>query len=197
MALDPVNAYYIRKLLRQNFDRLQSVVVKGAGPTINPLSDLNTVIENLYLDEEEVQEAIQELVQLVEMHKRISAQSQVNRQSLPELEAKIFWLLGFKEKKPGKKELILAVDDMADNLDLLEAFLSQQGYRSARAADGSTALDQARTLLPDLILLDVRMPGMSGFEVCHQLKQSALTQDIPVLFLSANTSSKDKVKGFD
>lgn len=197
MQLDPTHAYYIRKLLRQNFDRLHSVVAKGAGMSFNPLSDLNAVIQSLYLEEEEVQASVKELQQLVVVHKQISEQSHVSRQSIPELESRIFWLLGFKEKTPGREELILVVDDITDNIDLLEGALRHQGYQVATARNGATAIDQARTLRPHLILLDVSMPGMDGFTVCKTLKENHLTAEIPILFLSANTSTQDKVKGFE
>ena len=197
MQLDPTKSYYVRKLLRQNFDRLQSVVAEGAGLTFNPLSDLNAVIQSLYLEEEEIQATVQELQQLVVVHKRISEQSHLNRQSLPELETRIFWLLGFKEKTPGRQELVLVVDDIVDNLDILEGALKHQGYQVATARNGSTAIDKAHTLRPNVILLDVSMPGMDGFMVCKTLKANPITADVPILFLSANTSTQDKVKGFE
>lgn len=197
MHLDPTSAYHIRKLLRQNFDRLQSVVAHGAGLTIDPLSDLNAVIESLYLEDHEIQATISELQQLVVVHKRLCDQSSLNQQSLPELERRIFWLLGFKEKNPGRTELVLVVDDMADNIDILEGSLKHQGYRVETANNGAMAIDKARTLVPDVILLDVSMPGMDGFTVCQTLKKSELTSNIPILFLSANTSTQDKVKGFE
>lgn len=197
MHLDPTSAYYIRKLLRQNFDRLQSVVAHGAGLVIDPLSDLNAVIESLYLEDHEIQATINELQQLVIVHKRLCDQSSLNQQSLPELERRIFWLLGFKEKNPGRTELVLVVDDIADNIDILKGSLKHQGYRVETANNGDMAIDKARTLVPDVILLDVSMPGMDGFTVCQTLKKSDLTSNIPILFLSANTSTQDKVKGFD
>ena len=197
MQLDPTKAYYIRKLLRQNFDRLHSVVAEGAGLPFNPLSDLNAVIQSLYLEDEEIRATVEELQQLVVVHKRISEQSHINRQSLPELESRIFWLLGFKEKTPGRQELILVVDDIVDNLDILEGALKHQGYRVETARNGAIAIDKARTLRPSIILLDVSMPGMDGFTVCKTLKDNQITMEIPILFLSANTSTQDKVKGFE
>lgn len=201
MQLEPTKTYYLRKLLRQNFDRLVSVVAEGGsgggGLSFDPLSDLNAVIQSLYLDPKEIQTTIKELQQLVVVHKRISEQSQINRQSLPELEARIFWLLGFKEKTPGCQELILVVDDIADNLDILEGALRHQGYQVETARNGAMAIDKARTLCPHIILLDVSMPGMDGFTVCKTLKNNPITAEIPILFISANTSTQDKVKGFE
>lgn len=91
---------------------------------------------------------------------------------------------------------ILIVDDTPANLSLLSQMLSNQGYRVRAANSGPRALESAHTLPPDLILLDIRMPGMNGFEVCEQLKTDALTSDIPVIFISALNELQDKIHGF-
>lgn len=197
MQLNPTKAYYIRKLLKENIDRLHSVFDTGEGLSFDPLGDLNEVIESLYLEDETILATIEELQQLVGVHKRISEQSHMNRQSLAQLETRIFGLLGFKEKTPGHQELILVVDDLSDNLDILEGALTHQGYQVATARHGAAAIDKARTLCPDIILLDVSMPGMDGFTVCKTLKGNQITTEIPILFLSASNSTKDKVKGFE
>lgn len=95
------------------------------------------------------------------------------------------------------KENILVVDDDEDLRTLTGLFLKQKGYHIWEANDGFHALDQAPKLQPDLILLDVMMPGMDGYQVCEKLKQNPLTQDIPVIFLSSLTDSKDKIKGLE
>ncbi|NEQ98184.1 MAG: response regulator, partial [Cyanothece sp. SIO2G6] len=87
--------------------------------------------------------------------------------------------------------------DQPINLKLLEAFLSRQGYHVATANAGDEALDQARTMTPDAILLDIWMPGMDGFTVCEKLKTNSLTHDIPVLFVTSNTDAEAKIKGFE
>jgi len=92
---------------------------------------------------------------------------------------------------------ILVVDDTPDNLRLLAGLLSEQGYIVRPAASGSQALTAAREELPDLILLDVKMPGMDGYEVCEHLKADEDTRDIPVIFISALGDIRDKVNGFD
>jgi PAS domain S-box-containing protein len=93
--------------------------------------------------------------------------------------------------------LILVVDDSAPNLALLLDLLSGSGYRVSAAEDGESALEQAGYARPDLILLDVLMPGMDGFAVCARLKANPATQDIPVIFLTALADTVDKVKGFE
>ncbi len=91
---------------------------------------------------------------------------------------------------------ILIVDDTPANLRLLSQMLSEHGYRARPVTDGASALAAARAEIPDLILLDVRMPGMNGYEVCAQLKLDAATCDIPVIFISALDAAQDKVEAF-
>ncbi len=91
---------------------------------------------------------------------------------------------------------ILVVDDTPDNLRLLSAILTQQGYEVGKAPNGQMALRAAKTALPDLILLDINMPDMDGYEVCERLKADDQTKDIPVIFISALDEVWDKVKAF-
>lgn len=91
---------------------------------------------------------------------------------------------------------ILIVDDTPDNLRLLSRLLSQRGYEVRKAINGEMALASAQADPPDLILLDIRMPEMDGYEVCQHLKAHEATQDIPVIFLSALDDVLDKVKAF-
>jgi putative two-component system response regulator len=93
------------------------------------------------------------------------------------------------------KPLILAVDDEAGNLQLLRQVL-QDHYRLSFAKDGRRALELARQERPDLVLLDVMMPGMSGFEVCAALKAQPATAAIPVIFVTALADTDDEVEGF-
>ncbi|MBB1520860.1 two-component system response regulator [Aquipseudomonas guryensis] len=95
------------------------------------------------------------------------------------------------------KGTILIVDDTLASLRLLADTLKQEGYRVHAAASGELALRSAEAAPPDLVLLDVRMPGIDGFETCRRLKANPLTCNIPLIFLSAVTESDDKVKGFD
>jgi serine phosphatase RsbU (regulator of sigma subunit) len=98
------------------------------------------------------------------------------------------------EKQPEK---ILLVDDNPTNLQVLFQSLDGRGYNLLVAKNGEIALNIARKALPNLILLDIMMPGIDGYEVCRQLKADPLTYDIPVIFLSALGETKDKVQGLD
>jgi len=92
---------------------------------------------------------------------------------------------------------ILLVDDNPQNLAALSRILTEQGYQVRTAISGQVALKSVRNMLPDLILLDILMPGMDGYEVCRQLKADETTCEIPVLFLSALDAPVDKVKAFE
>lgn len=94
------------------------------------------------------------------------------------------------------KANILVVDDIPDNLRLLSAMLTQMGYEVRKVINGQTALKTAQAAPPDLILLDIMIPDMNGYEVCQHLKASPLTRDIPVIFISALDEVLDKVKAF-
>jgi signal transduction histidine kinase len=91
---------------------------------------------------------------------------------------------------------ILIVDDTAENIRFLSALLLQQGYHVRKALSGKMALMAAQATAPDLILLDVNMPDMNGYEVCKQLKADTKTSSVPVVFLSALDEVTDKVKAF-
>ena len=92
---------------------------------------------------------------------------------------------------------ILVVDDSATNLQVLVRTLQGSGHRILAAKDGPTALDIAKRTQPDLMLLDVMMPGMDGFEVCRELKAQPETRDTMVIFLSARGEVADKVSGLE
>ncbi len=80
---------------------------------------------------------------------------------------------------------ILVVDDTLTNLRLLQIILSNSGYNVRPSRDSALALDSARLRVPDLILLDIDMPGMNGYELCKQLKADSRTCSVPVIFISA------------
>ncbi len=92
---------------------------------------------------------------------------------------------------------ILAVDDTPRDLDLLAQILEQQGYQLTLARDGAGAVEMATRDRPDLVLLDILMPGMDGIEVCRQLKADPATLEIPVIFLSAQSKPEDILSGFE
>jgi PAS domain S-box-containing protein len=92
---------------------------------------------------------------------------------------------------------ILAVDDRLENLKILIKYLEDSGYELMVANSGEEALKHVDRIIPDIILLDVLMPGIDGFETCLRLKKKKATRDIPVLFMTALTETVDKVKGFE
>ncbi len=91
---------------------------------------------------------------------------------------------------------ILIVDDNPENLTVLRKILTKQGYKVRPAISGEIALKAIKSSLPDLILLDILMPGMDGYEICRELKSDDHTRGIPVIFISALGELDDKVKGF-
>ncbi|MBD1877651.1 response regulator [Coleofasciculus sp. FACHB-T130] len=93
------------------------------------------------------------------------------------------------------KGIILIVDDTPINLGVLFDFLADSGFKILVARDGESAIQKGEYALPDLILLDVLMPGMDGFETCRQLKANQVTKDIPVIFMTALSETVDKVRG--
>lgn len=96
----------------------------------------------------------------------------------------------------GKSHDILVVDDTPQNLHLLVDILSRYNYKVRPVPNGKLALSAAQISPPDLIMLDIMMPGLDGYQVCQQLKKNPKTKDIPVIFISANNESVDKVKAF-
>ena len=98
--------------------------------------------------------------------------------------------------KPGKQGNILIVDATPENLRVLWELLRSEGYGARAVPDGAMALEAAATQPPDLILLDIMMPRMDGYEVCRRLKADERLRDVPVIFLSALQDVEDKVKAF-
>ena len=98
------------------------------------------------------------------------------------------------ENKPGD---VLVVDDNRDNAELVASLLKYRGYKVRLVTSGKTAISSASYQPPDLVLLDIIMPEMDGYEVCKQLKANPETENIPVIFLTANVETEDMVKGFE
>ena len=97
----------------------------------------------------------------------------------------------------AKKPLILIVDDTLKNIQVLGSILLEHEYDIHVAQNGQQALDATNAIKPDLILLDVIMPGLNGFETCYRLKANDKTKHIPVIFLTAKTADEDMLKGFE
>jgi signal transduction histidine kinase len=98
---------------------------------------------------------------------------------------------------PQNEADILIVDDTLDNIRFLSTLLVEQGYNVRKALNGQMALTAVKSLVPDLILLDINMPEMNGYEVCKKLKDDEKTRSVPVIFLSALDDVLDKVKAFE
>ncbi|MDM8545989.1 response regulator [Candidatus Venteria ishoeyi] len=97
----------------------------------------------------------------------------------------------------NKQNTLLVVDDNPNNLSVLHTFLGEQGFKVLIAKNGKKALQRVELMHPDLILLDIMMPEMDGFETCRILKEQEHSRYIPVIFMSALTETVDKVKGFE
>ncbi len=95
-----------------------------------------------------------------------------------------------------QKEYILVVDDTQPNLHLLITMLTRKGYEISGVDNGADALLDIQQKIPDLVLLDINMPQMNGFEICQQLKSSDRTRDIPIIFISARDEVLDKIQAF-
>ena len=101
------------------------------------------------------------------------------------------------EKNENSISTVLVVDDNPQNLELLLAYLEDVDCKTVSATQGAEAVDKAKQLLPDLILLDVMMPKMSGFEVCKRLKNDPRTTDIPIIMVTALSELGDIERAID
>jgi DNA-binding response OmpR family regulator len=99
-------------------------------------------------------------------------------------------------KQTGPQKTVLLVDDNPANLRLLSRMLTARGHKVRAVTTGARALEAVRANAPDLILLDVMMPEMNGYEVCERLKADEQTRDIPIIFISALGETEDKVNAF-
>lgn len=99
--------------------------------------------------------------------------------------------------KENRPETVLVVDDNPTNLKLMFNLMEKEGFKVLIAADGEQGIRHAERARPDLILLDILMPGMDGFDACTILKKTEATKDIPVIFMTAVTDTHQKVKAFD
>jgi len=95
-----------------------------------------------------------------------------------------------------EKNNLLVVDDTIDNLRLLAVMLSEKGYQVRKAINGKIAINTIQQMPPDLILLDINMPDLNGYEVCQLLKANPLTNEIPIIFISALDDVLDKIRAF-
>ncbi|MFP5270705.1 hybrid sensor histidine kinase/response regulator [Coleofasciculus sp.] len=101
------------------------------------------------------------------------------------------------DNQTSETSRLLIVDDQPHNLGILFDFLTQSGFKIFVALDGESAIKRAEVTKPDLIILDIMMPGIDGFEACKRLKENPSTQDIPIVFMTALSDTVDKVQGFN
>lgn len=102
------------------------------------------------------------------------------------------------DQESREKPVLLIIDDNLYNLKIIGHILVKSNYKISLVSDSKKAFDAARKIMPDLILLDIVMPDIDGFEICRRLKENQDTRDIPVIFLTANRiQSDDVVKGFE
>jgi two-component system alkaline phosphatase synthesis response regulator PhoP len=92
---------------------------------------------------------------------------------------------------------ILVVDDEQDIVDLISYNLGKEGYKVSTAANGNQAVEMATTVKPDLVILDIMMPGMDGFEVCRTLRQNSVTASVAIMFLTAKSGEIDQILGLE
>jgi len=104
---------------------------------------------------------------------------------------------GYSKEEESMKGRILVVEDEVDILDMVSYNLEKAGYQVQIAVDGEAALTQIREKLPDLIVLDLMLPGMDGLEVCRLLKQDKGTRDVPILMLTARAEEVDRIVGLE
>ena len=132
------------------------------------------------------------IVELIEKNEKIS-NSEISR------------IIGIPEKEVEKRirgfsdarQKIMIVDDEMATLLPLKRSLEAEGYRVLEAYDGYQAIEKSKTEMPELIILDLMLPGIDGFEVCAQLKKDKLTGKIPVIMLTAKDEVRDKVEGLE
>lgn len=132
------------------------------------------------------------IIELIKQNEKISNSEMSRILGIPE--EKIAEMI---EKLSDTRPKILIVDDEIDTLLPLKRSLEVEDYMVVGASNGHEALMKARAEIPDLILLDLMMPEMDGYEVCAKLKKDALTKNIPVIILTAKDAVRDKVKGLD
>ncbi|MFN7924318.1 MAG: response regulator [Bryobacteraceae bacterium] len=173
------------------------------------LTDLQTIARNEGVDEKLLMEALRDLQKKANTEPTFD--SYVNLAlvllNLKRSAEALPWLRKAAEARPAEstvmmvahlleqRKLVLCVDDSQTVRRVVSLILEQNGYRTLTAADGMQALARINESLPDLILLDVSMPRMDGYQVCKTIKQNPYTKTIPILMLSGNDGFFDKIKG--
>ena len=196
--LSAITDYYIRKLLKQHFTQLTSTDLDAiAPPSIDLYCSSIALFDRLRSSHEDLAPIVQTLEKLVLQHQTLRTEGRKYSLKLTRIEEQIFNCFALKQTKSIAQSRILIIDDTPETLRLLASTLIEQGYAVDQLPSGTSALDYVRCHQPDLILLDVMMPGIDGYEVCERLKLDSHTCQIPVLFLSAIGDSSSKVRAFE
>ena len=201
--LSAITDYYIRKLLKHHIAHLTSVSqeVMFSDAIAPPLTELCSssiaLFDRLRATHEQCVPIVQTLERLVLQHQTLQTEGRKYQLELSHVEEQIFSCFALKRVRPTIQARILIIDDTPETLRLLASTLIEQGYAVDQLPNGTSAQDHVRHHQPDLILLDVMMPGIDGYEVCERLKLDPQTCQIPVLFLSASGDSPSKVKAFE
>ncbi len=197
VQLSPPIVYHLRKLLRQDLDCLVPISEDGFSIPADPLSDLNSSLEDLYPAEDDRRGVVERLERLSMLHKTISSQGSQHVQQINETKEQIFTLLGFTLQAQGEvRGKLLLIDHLAAELRGVMDTLKKQHYQIVTATEGTAAIPMALEQSPDLILLAIKLPGMDGYSVCQQLKKDPATADIPIIFISSISETEAKVKAF-
>lgn len=193
LLIIPSFAYYIRKLLRQSTYQLQTVLDGDGSTPSNPIRDLDTTLAQLYPQVTNRNLAVIQLEKLVLSHQNMWAKTQGQSPVLKKIKLEIFIWLGY-HFEPTPSQTVLIIDDVLENIALLSNILQSAGYQVHSAMSGQLALSLVQEIQPNLILLDILMPDIDGYQVCQKLKKMQKTQAIPVIFLSALDSLDDRAK---
>lgn len=177
LPLSPITSYYLQRLLQHHGNHWVLKPVPELIPT-DPIA------------------AVRQLEQLTLKHQALSNDRVKHLPSLRQTEAEIFRLLGFHIEESQPEATILIVDDTPEVLRVFSEVLTHQGYEVCSAISGTIALNHATQIQPDLILLDIMMSGIDGYDVCERLKANPDTAEIPIIFISAIHEPFDKVKAF-
>ena len=196
--LSAITDYYIRKLLKQYFAQLTSIDPDAIAPPSTDLCCSSVALfDRLRSSHDNLAPIVQTLEKLVLQHQTLRTEGKKYSLELNRIEEQIFNCFALKQTKATAQSRILIIDDTPETLRLLASTLIEQGYTVDQLPSGTSALDYVRRHQPDLILLDVMMPGIDGYEVCERLKSDSKTCQIPVLFLSAIGDSPNKVRAFE
>ena len=193
MKILPTCSHYLRRVLKRNL-KASSLQIPDLLQSSGTFSDLEKRLRFLYSDDHTYSNVILHLEQLTYSHQHAHSHSQET--ALRDISTEILWWLGYGvDWQPGgiiesstpslpSTPTVFIIDDTLETLKLVTAVLTKAGYHVNSALTGNLGLMSVRTCLPDLILLDIKLPDMDGYEVYRQLKKNPKTSNISIIFLS-------------